>query len=217
MRKISSNQEDYLKVIYLENLKGNHLSNKMIAEKMSVAAPSASDMLGKLTKLELLSKDEAYGFKLSAKGIEVTQRLLKKHRLWEVFLIEKLDYTWDEVHEDADALEHATSNELMERLNKYLDRPEFCPHGKVIYGNGIEENFGSVMRLSELKVGDKSSVHIIEDDALLLQYLSDKNIKIHDIFTIKEINNFDNSVLLEIEGKVSEISSRAAQMIFVRR
>src|SRR5690554_2511812 len=120
MRKISSNQEDYLKVIYLENLKGNHLSNKMIAEKMSVAAPSASDMLGKLTKLELLSKDEAYGFKLSAKGIEVTQRLLKKHRLWEVFLIEKLDYTWDEVHEDADALEHATSNELMERLNKYL-------------------------------------------------------------------------------------------------
>ncbi|HZJ87441.1 MAG TPA: metal-dependent transcriptional regulator, partial [Erysipelothrix sp.] len=86
MALISSSQEDYLKTIYLENLKGNFITNKLISDKMNVSAPSVSDMLGKLTRLNYLKKDEDYGYKVTNEGIELTQTLLKKHRLWEVFL-----------------------------------------------------------------------------------------------------------------------------------
>lgn len=217
MVTISSNQEDYLKTIYLENIKGKVLTNKRIAEMMHVSAPSASDMLSKLLKQDLLHKDKNLGFKLSKQGINLTQNLLRKHRIWEVFLIDKLGYTWDEVHEDADILEHMTSSRLMDRLNDYLNKPQFCPHGKVIYGNGIEKNFNTVVSLSELKVGDKGSVHILEDDRLLLQYLSQKKIKIHDVFEVVSINDFDQSMNLNMKGHTAEISYPAAQMIFVRK
>ena len=217
MPHISSNQEDYLKTIYLENLKGSFITNKLIADKMNVSAPSVSDMLNKLIRLDYLNKDDNYGYKLSEEGIEITQALLKKHRLWEVFLINKLGYSWDEVHEDADALEHVTSKKLMERLNVYLDKPKFCPHGKVIYGNGIEENFDSVTRLIDMKKDQKGVIHILEDDMLLLQYLDKKNIKIHDEFTIESVDAFDGTIVLNINHEKVNISAQAAQMIYVRR
>lgn len=217
METISSNQEDYLKAIYVENLKGNLLTNKMISDKMGVSAPSVSDMLSKLIKSDYIEKDKTLGFKLSIKGIEATQQLLKKHRLWEVFLIEKLGYSWDEVHADADALEHVTSFKMMEKLNEYLERPQFCPHGKVIYGNGIEESFGSLIKMSELEVNDRASVHIIEDDALLLQYLASKNIKIHDMFTIISVDPFDGTLTIEVNNTAIEVSFRASEMIYTRR
>lgn len=217
MANISSNQEDYLKAIYLENLKGTLITNKLIADKMNVSAPSVSDMLNKLIKSKYLSKDDIYGFKLTEEGIGLTQTLLKKHRLWEVFLIEKLCYSWDEVHEDADALEHVTSHKLMNRLNEYLGKPKFCPHGKVIYGNGIEENFHSVVKMSELKVAQEGAIHIIEDDVLLLQYLANKNLKIHDHFIVEKIDDFDKTLILNVNGKKAEISAQAAAMIYVRR
>lgn len=217
MAHISSNQEDYLKTIYLENLKGNLITNKLISDKMNVSAPSVSDMMNKLIKAKYLKKDDEYGYKLTEEGISLTQTLLKKHRLWEVFLIEKLGYSWDEVHEDADALEHVTSSKLVEKLNEFLGEPKFCPHGKVIYGNGIEENFKSVIKMSELKVNEKGSVHIIDDDMLLLQYLANKNIKIHDEFTVEGIDEFDKTLILNIQGQKSEISAQAAAMIYVRR
>lgn len=214
---ITTSQEDYLKIIYLENLKGNLITNKMIADKMNVSAPSASDMIHKLIKTDYLVKDDTYGFKITDKGISLIQTLLKKHRLWEVFLIEKLGYSWDEVHEDADALEHVTSQKLLDRLNEYLGKPKFCPHGKIIYGNGIEENFGSVIKLSEMSLNEEASIHILEDDILLLQYLANKNIKIHDELKLIEIDPFDHNLKLEINGKVENVSSQAAQMIYVRR
>ncbi len=217
MAHISSNQEDYLKTIYLENLKGNLITNKLIADKMNVSAPSVSEMMGKLVKLKYLKKDPSYGFKLTQEGIDLTQTLLKKHRLWEVFLIDKLGYSWDEVHDDADALEHVTSSKLMEKLNVFLDKPKFCPHGKVIYGNGIEENFGSVLKMSSLKENEKASVHIIEDDMLLLQYLANKNIKIHDEFVVDTVDAFDHTLVININGEKVAISAMAAAMIYVRR
>lgn len=217
MATISSNQEDYLKTIYLENLKGNLLTNKMISDKMGVSAPSVSDMLSKLIKSSYIEKDKVLGFKLSDTGVKLTQQLLKKHRLWEVFLIEKLGYSWDEVHTDADALEHVTSLKLMEKLNEYLEKPQFCPHGKVIYGNGIEESFGSLIKMSQLEINERASVHIIEDDALLLQYLASKNIKIHDMFTIISVDPFDGTLTIEVNNMAIEVSFRASEMIYVRR
>ncbi len=217
MKTISSSQEDYLKTIYLENLKGNFITNKLISDKMDVSAPSVSGMLSKLTALDYLKKDEDYGYKVTDKGIVLTQALLKKHRLWEVFLIEKLGYSWDEVHEDADALEHVTSDKLLNKLNDFLGRPKFCPHGKVIYGNGIEENFDTVIKLSEMNVGDKGAIHIIEDDMLLLQQLNKKGLRIHDEFTVENIDEFDQTMSIRMNGQNINISTQAANMIYIRR
>lgn len=217
MALISSSQEDYLKTIYLENLKGNFITNKLISDKMNVSAPSVSDMLGKLTRLNYLKKDEDYGYKVTNEGIELTQTLLKKHRLWEVFLIEKLGYSWDEVHEDADALEHVTSDKLLNKLNEFLGKPRFCPHGKVIYGNGIEENFDTVITLSNMKVGERGAIHIIEDDMLLLQQLNKKGLRIHDEFVVESIDEFDQTFSLKMNDKPINISTQAANMIYIRR
>lgn len=216
MKKMTRSQEDYLKVIYVENLKMNMITNKLISEKMEVSAPSVSDMLNKLIKADLLVKSKDYGYKLSESGIEATQELLKKHRLWEVFLIEKLGYSWDEVHEESDVLEHVTSLKLMDKLNEYLDKPQYCPHGKVIYGNGIEENLEDIKSMNFMQVGDTGSIHIIEDDILLLQYLSKKEVKIHDIFLVESQDAFDGTLHLSVNGTKVDISERAASMIYVR-
>ncbi|NLW15172.1 MAG: metal-dependent transcriptional regulator [Erysipelothrix sp.] len=216
MKKMTRSQEDYLKVIYVENLKRNMITNKLISEKMEVSAPSVSDMLNKLIKADLLVKSKDYGYKLSESGIEATQELLKKHRLWEVFLIEKLGYSWDEVHEESDVLEHVTSLKLMDKLNEYLDKPQYCPHGKVIYGNGIEENLEDIKSMNFMQVGDTGSIHIIEDDILLLQYLSKKEVKIHDIFLVESQDAFDGTLHLSVNGTKVDISERAASMIYVR-
>lgn len=216
MKKMTRSQEDYLKVIYVENLKMNMITNKLISEKMEVSAPSVSDMLNKLIKADLLVKSKDYGYKLSESGIEATQELLKKHRLWEVFLIEKLGYSWDEVHEESDVLEHVTSLKLMDKLNEYLDKPQYCPHGKVIYGNGIEENLEDIKSMNFMQVGDTGSIHIIEDDILLLQYLSKKEVKIHDTFIVESQDAFDGTLHLSVNGTKVDISERAASMIYVR-
>ena len=214
---MTPSQEDYLKTIYNENLKGNKITNKFISDMMNVSAPSVSEMMNKLIEAKLLRKDRVLGFALTDEGIAKTQVLLKKHRLWEVFLINHLGYTWDEVHEDADVLEHVTSNQLLDRLNIFLGKPQYCPHGKVIYGNGIEESFSKAEKLVSVDKGFEGYIHIIDDDKKLLQYLAKKKVKINEKFTVADIDNFDSTIILKINERLVSISPVAAESIYVRR
>lgn len=121
------NREDYIKAIY--ELGGNikQVSNKNIAESLKISAPSVSEMIKKLLNDGFIDYELYQGVKLTEYGIKEAMKIRRRHLLWEVFLVEKLGYSWEEIDEEAEKLEHVTSVKLEERLDKYLNYPKFCP------------------------------------------------------------------------------------------
>jgi len=125
-------KEDYLKAIYEHGGDKNMVSNKDIANSLGISAPSVSEMIKKLLQDGYVEYTSYKGVKLTERGIDEAKKITRIHLLWEVFLLEKLDYDIDEIHDEAERLEHATSKKLEERLDKYLNYPKVCPHGTEI-------------------------------------------------------------------------------------
>lgn len=209
-------QEDYLKIIFEENLKKNKITNKFISDELDIKAPSVTNMLKRLELDNLVIKDKSFGFKLTEEGEFKTKLLLSKHRLWELFLIKYLGYSWDEVHEDADLLEHVTSMNLFNKLNKFLKMPKRCPHGKPIYINDKDAKNMLVTKLSDLKINDERKINVIEDSTELLKYLDNKKVKLNDKFKVIEIDEFDDSLTILINNEKVNISHLAALKIYVK-
>lgn len=211
---MTRSQEGYLKIIYENNLKKIKLTNKSLAQAMEVSPPSAWEMIDKLLKAGLIKRDEALGFSLSQAGKEKTQLILKKHRLWEVFLIDHLGYSWDEVHEDAVFLEHVTSDRLEERLNDFLGRPKFCPHGKIIYGNS-SDNDQELVSLASLRPGFKGRVLAIDDDSKLLVYLEKKGLVIGSHIELLAIDDYDGSFKIKLDSEKVDLAAKAGPSIYL--
>jgi DtxR family transcriptional regulator, Mn-dependent transcriptional regulator len=126
-------EENYLKAIYhLSKEEDESVSTNALAERLETTAASVSDMLKKLAKKELIEYKKYQGVNISEKGKRVALQIIRKHRLWEVFLVEKLSFNWDEVHEIAEQLEHIDSPTLVKRLDEFLGYPKFDPHGDPI-------------------------------------------------------------------------------------
>ncbi len=125
-------KEDYLKTIYELGGETNQVNNKDIAKVLKIAPPSVSEMIKKLLGDGYVEYTVYQGVRLTEHGTKEAKRIRRRHLLWEVFLVEKLGYSWDEVHEEAEKLEHVTSEKLEESLDKYLNYPELCPHGSNI-------------------------------------------------------------------------------------
>src|SRR6056300_1724498 len=126
-------EENYLKAIYvLESKFGKEVSTNELANKLDTKASSVTDMVKKLAKKELITYEKYKGVSLSKKGKNIAISIIRNHRIWEVFLVEKLHYKWDEVHEIAEQLEHIKSDELVDRLDDFLEHPSFDPHGDPI-------------------------------------------------------------------------------------
>lgn len=145
--------------------------------------------------------------------MEEVKRLLTKHRLWEIFLVKHLGYQWHEVHEEADALEHATSDKLKDRLNIFLGNPVHCPHGSEVYENHIEKD--DLRHISQLQEGESAIIHKVSDDRALLEYLASKELRIGQKIQVRKIDDFDESMLLESEGKEIWIAQKAVEKIMV--
>ncbi len=129
----SLTEENYLKAIYrLSEIDGNKITPTSIAEAVNVNAASVIDMIKKLTEKKLINYDKVKGAKLTDKGNKTALLIVRKHRLWEVFLQDKLGYSWDEIHEMAEQLEHVQHEDLADRLDKFLGYPEYDPHGDPI-------------------------------------------------------------------------------------
>jgi DtxR family Mn-dependent transcriptional regulator len=126
---MTPNKEDYLKCIYELGQLDQKITNKLIAEKMAFSAPAVSEMLKKMVAEELISKDVKAGYLLSQTALEMVSSLYRKHRLIEVFLVEQLGYSPEEVHEEAEILEHTVSDHFINRLDLLLEQPQTCPHG----------------------------------------------------------------------------------------
>lgn len=213
---MTPNREDYIKAIYSANISQQRITNKMIAQELGISAPSVSEMLNKLVETDRVAKDDVLGYVLTKSGILEAQQLIRKHRLWEVFLVEHLGYSWDDVHDDAEILEHATSEVLADRLNSFLGNPEFCPHGGIIYGNGEHDGHTSRLVL-DMHVGEVGIITEVGDHKRFLNYLVNKGIHLGMVLKVLAIDEYDQSRTLLIDGKEVWVTEGATQEIYVRR
>ena len=203
-------EENYLKAIYRLSLNGdNKITPTAIAEEISVNAASVVDMIKKLTEKELIIYDKVKGVKLTDRGSKTALTIIRNHRLWEVFLIEKLGYSWDVVHEIAEQLEHIKHPELADRLDKFLEYPDYDPHGDPIpKSNGEMPNLVKTL-LSEIEVGKTCRVAAVKDtSSIFLQYLLELTVSIGTKIKVLDKIAFDGSMSIEIGKEMKTIVSK---------
>lgn len=212
---ITRNREDYLKTIYKLNLEQEKTTNKDIASILKVSPSSASEMLKKMLHEELIQIVDG-DVRLTSYAKDKTRDVLSKHRLWELFLIEYLGFDWTEVHEQAELLEHATTKILKERLNQFLNYPKFCPHGELIYENHDHYIADS---LSLYQVSDTAlyEVNRVADDKRLLDYLTSLKIHLKSKVRVISFVDYDESYIVEVDGKEVNIAKKALYNIFVNK
>jgi len=212
-------EENYLKAIFKLSETGlQKITPTAIAEEVEVNAASVIDMLKKLTEKELISYDKKNGAKLSSKANKLALNVVRKHRLWEVFLFEKLKYSWDEIHEMAEQLEHIQSDDLADRLDGFLGFPQFDPHGDPIpKANGSIPKRSKTL-LSDKQIGDDCQVVGIKDtSAAFLLYLKQLSVDIGTKIFIKDRVAFDGSLIVLIAGNNTTVSEKFADSIFVKQ
>ena len=215
MQNIS--KEDYLSAIYKHREIDGTIKANQIAEKLSISNAAVTDMLKKLANDGFVDYRRYKGIKLTNNGEEYAKNMVRRHRIWEVFLHQIVGMPWDKVHEEAHNLEHGASNELINRMEEMLDFPAFDPHGDPIPSKeGIVPKQKKNIPLSLLKEKGKGKVVRVNDfDDGFLNYLSKIGIELDKEIQVKEILEFDHSILIEVNGKETNISSTIAANIFV--
>ena len=199
----SFTEENYLKAIYkLQEQSGETVNNSDLSRVLEVHAASVTDMLKKMAAKKLIIYEKSKGFKLTEKGRLIAISIIRKHRLWEVFLVEKLSFGWDEVHDIAEQLEHIQSEVLINRLDEYLGHPKADPHGDPIpNANGVFTKSKSVL-LSQMKKNAQGKFTGVTDHSSpFLTYLDKIGLSLGDNVKVKSIEEFDNSYILQFKGK----------------
>lgn len=212
---MTPNKEDYLKAIYKLGGMEHLVSNKQIAESLQIAPASVTEMLGKLKREELIHYEPYKGSRLTQKGIELAITLVRGHRLWEVFLMRHLGYSWSEAHEDAELLEHITPSRLTKRLDRFLNFPAYCPHGSAIPQADGQINNSPLQALNLLPIGVTSYIRRVTEEKQLLDYLQEKGIRIGCSVCIIESAAYEGPVTINLEGEHIQISYKAACQIYV--
>ncbi|MBK7231705.1 MAG: metal-dependent transcriptional regulator [Saprospiraceae bacterium] len=214
----SLTEENYLKAIYRLSQSGNlKISPTAIAEEINVNAASVVDMIKKLKEKQLIVYDKKLGASLSDHGLKIAIDIVRKHRLWEVFLLDKLGYSWDVVHEIAEQLEHIKHEELADRLDRFLGNPEYDPHGDPIPNAKGEVPSVANTLLSEIEIGQSCQLAAIKDtSAVFLQYLEQLSISIGTRIKVLEKIPFDHSIVVQIgkENKTT-VSKKLADSLLV--
>ncbi|OFY62349.1 MAG: iron-dependent repressor [Bacteroidetes bacterium RIFCSPLOWO2_02_FULL_36_8] len=214
----SLSEENYLKAICLISRFGkNEVTTNELADEMKTKPSSVTEMLKRLAKKNLVKYEKYQGVTLTSSGNKIALTIVRKHRLWEYFLVEKLGFTWDQVHEVAEQLEHIQSSSLINRLDKFLDYPRFDPHGDPIPGENGNFHLGSFITLNELKTGNSAFVMGVKNHSPeFLQYLS--KIKIKPGVTVKLLKReqFDFSIIIMIENKKHTLSKEVAMNVLIK-
>jgi DtxR family Mn-dependent transcriptional regulator len=218
MITISVTEENYLKAIYtLASTAGKKIGNQLIAEKLDINPASVTDMLKRLDEKRMIDYTRTDGVSLTKEGLKLAIKVVRKHRLWETFLVEKMAFSWDEVHEVAEQLEHIQSDKLLDELDKLLGYPKFDPHGDPIPDRNGKLPAIKSKPLSEIEAGKKVKVVTVTDNSpAFLRYLDKQHIGLNDMITVKEILEFDGSILLELKGKKEVyLSAEAGRQLLV--
>ncbi|EME8217138.1 metal-dependent transcriptional regulator [Enterococcus faecium] len=212
---MTPNREDYLKIILELGGDTTKVNNKQIVSSLDVSAASVSEMISKLVKEELVEHSPYQGVQLTASGMQKASSLIRKHRLWEVFLVEHLDYSWNEVHDDAEVLEHVTSEHLADHLENYLNHPEHCPHGGSIPKKEEVVHEERRQTLESYPVGTKVRIARVLDEKELLDYLVTIDLNINEEYEIVDIAAYEGPITIQNDKKKIPVSFKAASTIFV--
>ncbi|GAB2488400.1 metal-dependent transcriptional regulator [Alkalibacterium psychrotolerans] len=213
---MTPNKEDFIKAIYELGGHETVISNKALVKALSISAASVTEMNTRLLKEELITHLPYQGVQLTDKGLRIANQLIRKHRIWEVFLAEKLGYDWNEVHKDADLLEHVSSDFLIERLNVFLGEPTFDPHGGVIPNKDGTITHIDSTPLIECTTGDQFKIQEVDDQKEFLEYLLYKDVQLGKHYTLVDIEPYDGPLTLEAaDGNQTIIGHKAAFKILV--
>tara|TARA_R110000850_G_scaffold271031_2_gene404915 strand:+ start:312892 stop:313548 length:657 start_codon:yes stop_codon:yes gene_type:complete len=214
----SDSEENYLKAIFhLERFSRDGVSTNAIAEQMHTKASSVTDMIKKLSDKKLVNYVKYQGVTLTNEGKKTAAKIIRKHRLWEVFLVEKLDFSWDEVHEIAEQLEHIESDVLIEKLDKHLDFPKFDPHGDPIPSKDGTFPERDKVLLSEIKVGESGvCVGVKDTSSSFLKFLDKNGVALGKKIKVLEHEEFDDSMRIQIGNESITISHMIASNLYLK-
>ncbi len=211
-------EENYLKNIYhLQTENSEGVSTNLIAESLQTKPSSVTDMVKKLAAKNMLLHKPYKGVSLTEKGKKVASNIIRKHRLWEVFLVEKLNFQWDEVHEIAEQLEHIQSDELIKRMDAFLDFPDFDPHGDPIPDENGNIKVTEKKLLSELKKNQRGViVGVKESGSDFLKFLDKRKINIGTKIKVLGKEFFDGSMIIQVRNEQFFISKKIAKNLFIQ-
>ncbi len=213
-------EENYLKAIFsLYNKENKAVSTNTIAKKLKTKPSSVTDMVKKLSNKDLVKYEKYKGVTLTKKGTDIAVTIIRNHRIWEVFLVEKLGYKWDEVHEIAEQLEHIKSDELIDRMDEFLDNPKFDPHGDPIpdkTGKFAERK--KAVLLSELEIKEEGIIVGVKNTSNdFLQYLEEKTLTIGKEIKVTKEFEFDKSRNLVVNERVITISKEVCNNLIIEK
>jgi len=215
---LSPTEEKYLKTIYMLSAESDHQVNtNAISEHLNTKPASVSDMIKKLAKKEVIDYQKYQGVSITEKGRKLALAVIRKHRLWKVFLVKTLNFQWDEVHEIAEQLEHVRSTLLTSRLDAFLDYPKFDPHGDPIPNKDGKMNSKPHLKLTSLKPKQSGKLAMVKDSGtLFLQYLNKINLHLGDCITVIDKMDYDGSMIVNIAGrKEMNLSRQVAENLLL--
>lgn len=215
---LTYSEENYLKTIFhLSQGEEDGISTNAIAARIETKASSVTDMIKKLNEKKLVTYQKYQGVRLTPEGLLAAKMIVRKHRLWEVFLVDKLGFSWDEVHDVAEELEHIKSEKLINKLEAYLGYPTEDPHGDPIPNAKGEIKQIKKKLLAETKIQQAViCIGVKDSSAEFLQYLDKQKIALGSEIVILEIEPFDQSFLIEINGTKITITKKIANNLYVQ-
>lgn len=215
--KYSASKENYIKAVFHLQQEQENVTTNALAEALQTRPASVTDMLKKLKTQKLLQYEKYRGVKLTGEGKKLAVQIIRKHRLWEYFLVEKLQFGWEEVHDIAEELEHISSRKLIDRLDAFLDFPQSDPHGDPIPDMNGKMPVLQQSAVSDMPVNSWGTVNGISDQsAEMLELLKHKNIQLGTRLEIKKKFEVDGSVEIKIRSQQPvNISEHVAKNLLV--
>ncbi|MFB9055149.1 metal-dependent transcriptional regulator [Mariniflexile ostreae] len=216
---ITLTEENYIKAIYhLGNQGADNVNTNALAEAMQTKASSATDMIKKLSDKNYAHYKKYQGVSLTEQGKRIAVNIIRKHRLWEVFLVEKLNFTWDEVHEVAEQLEHIKSLKLVNELDAFLGFPTHDPHGDPIPDSDGHYSHSKSVNILEMKIGHEGVLALVKDSSdAFLKYLNKNNLALGDAIKVLDVEPFDGSVTIETQNGQIIISKTVANNLYLNQ
>ena len=212
----SQSEEDYLKALYHLETDYDSVSTNSIAGYLDMKPSSVTDMLKKLSEKKFINYQKYKGTSLTKKGKLIALSIVRKHRLWETFLVDKLGFGWDQVHSIAEELEHIKSEQLIENLDNFLGNPKYDPHGDPIPNKDGKIEKMNQKLLIELKAAQKGIITgVKKGTASLLSYLDKEKIKLGDSVKVIEILEFDGTFIVEINKRKLTFSEKICQNLLL--
>lgn len=218
MLNYSASEENYIKTIFHLQYEDGTVTTNELAGELRTKPASVTDMMKKLKAKKLVHYQPYWGFRLTADGRKVALDIIRRHRLWEYFLAEKLKFRWDEVHAVAEYLEHVSSKKLIDKLDEFLNHPRFDPHGDPIPDSQGKIEDSKKICLAELPLKKMAVVcHVGDQSSPMMELMKHKKINIGTRLEVKKRFGFDNSLEIKVRQKPAlTISEQLAKNIFVK-